>query len=245
MEARWELFRANVHRLEIFEDVLQEQDRMLRIKLEANEAFRCELAQEDELHELQREEIGTKLANIAKKKEAVMRGEPVDVDEDDPLHFPEPKRRRTKFDLSDEPEEQSADHDSGPPHAVMEDGVSGEMIDANSIQSASGLAKGKPFGHHLADVEHIHDKFPTVVRLDGVWVDVSCAQCGANGSKKKLYKSLLSFRIHHTKMHPLVHFKGLGFCERRVVSDTDVQNMKDGREPEVPIVKTLGVRSQT
>ncbi|KAF2207672.1 hypothetical protein CERZMDRAFT_102159 [Cercospora zeae-maydis SCOH1-5] len=241
MEARWEQFRADVH------NILREQDRMLRIKLEENQASRRTLAQEDELHELQREEIRTNFASIANKKEAVMRGEPVDVDEVDPLRLSTRKRRRSMFGIGSEPGQQSAGHDTGPSQSVVRsaDDLNEEVNDNNGAKDASGIPQSNHSRGPTVDLERIHDKFPTVIRLDGVWVEVSCAVCGANESKWGVFKSLVSFRTHHTSRHPLVHFTGLGFCTRRVVSDTDVQKMKEGREPEVPIVvKKSWVQSQ-
>ncbi|GIZ43102.1 hypothetical protein CKM354_000634200 [Cercospora kikuchii] len=247
MAPNWEEFSANVHKLEIFERILQEQDRMLRIGIE-EDYIACRLMeQEAEAKKLKREDVGTKLANIEKKKAALMRGESVNVDEDDPLLGLETKRRSTSRVNDDETRDESASQHDDATQSEKEASVfsnpDDEEFDASCSENDGARRKHARRDSHMAVLQNVHEKFPTVLLIDDVWVEVTCAECGINASRRGFFKAISGFRYHHNRKHPDVTYEGFGFCKRRVVSEADVQNMKSGREPdEVPIVRKVAPR---
>ncbi|CAK1364163.1 unnamed protein product [Cercospora beticola] len=243
MATKWRDFSANVHKLEIFEGILQEQDRMLRIGIEENHIACRLLEQEAEDKKQKREDVGTKLANIEKKKAALMRGESVNVDEDDPLLGLETKRRSISRTIDNEAGNESASQEDDATQSEKEASVfsnpDDEDFDASCSDNDGARRKHARRDSHTAALQNVHKKFPTVLLIDDVWVEVSCAECGINASSRNgFFKAISGFRYHHNRKHTGVAYEGLGFCKRRVVSEADVQNMKSGREPdEVPIAR--------
>ncbi|PPJ58856.1 hypothetical protein CBER1_09261 [Cercospora berteroae] len=242
MAPNWQEFSANVHKLEIFTGILQEEDRMLRIGIEENYIACRLLEQEAGDKKLKREDVGTKLANIEKKKAALMRGESVNVDEDDPLLGLETRRMSTSRTNDDEAGNESASQNDEATQSEKEASVfsdpDDEEFDASCGDNDGARRKHARRDSHTAVLQNVHKNFPTVLLIDDVWVETTCAECGINASRRGFFKAVSGFRYHHNRKHPDVVYDGFGFCKRRVVSEADVQNMKSGREPdEVPIVR--------
>ncbi|USW54331.1 hypothetical protein Slin15195_G076500 [Septoria linicola] len=79
---------------------------------------------------------------------------------------------------------------------------------------------GKP---EVVEEGPIHASFPTVPRIDGVWVEIACAVCGDNCTFRGCMRSLKSARQHHTHRHKDVSYTGLlNCCSMRKVSEDDV-----------------------
>ncbi|KAK4890889.1 hypothetical protein LTR27_010462 [Elasticomyces elasticus] len=96
-----------------------------------------------------------------------------------------------------------------------------------------------------SEIDPIHDKFPTIVFLDGAWSEIWCGRCGTNCLKysrgqfiagtKGLYKHWIG--IHKDEVNKTMECC-IGAAGRRLVSATDVERMRAG-EPPTEVAITL------
>ncbi|KAK6435505.1 hypothetical protein LTR95_008304 [Oleoguttula sp. CCFEE 5521] len=80
----------------------------------------------------------------------------------------------------------------------------------------------------------IHEDFPTVVQIDGVWQEITCMECGCNSKGDGSFlKGLEGIRNHYCKMHRAFGRGGWDdvarYCTLRVVSDVDAGLLSQGR----------------
>nr|OQO26301.1 hypothetical protein B0A51_04234 [Rachicladosporium sp. CCFEE 5018] len=80
----------------------------------------------------------------------------------------------------------------------------------------------------------IHPDFPTVIEVDGVWVELTCKDCGANAVRdgSEFMQSEMAFRAHAKRTHDAITNAGLdGYCNMRSVSARDIDLMTAGQDP--------------
>ncbi|KAK4552117.1 hypothetical protein LTR86_010653 [Recurvomyces mirabilis] len=104
-------------------------------------------------------------------------------------------------------------------------------------QNASTIARTKI---RVRSLPAIHDRYPMVVRMNGVWTEISCHYCGANAThgSKTFMKGIDGLNRHITSSHLTgvdprqLYADTEDECIKRAVSNRDVSRMIVGQEPE-------------
>lgn len=84
--------------------------------------------------------------------------------------------------------------------------------------------------------------FPTVVQIEGKWVELSCHLCGANATRRlsRFFMGIASFCNHIVMAHPEAKAKGRDAVQKRLhkreLSEGDVEKLRRGEELEHPIL---------
>ncbi|KAK6431224.1 hypothetical protein LTR95_012617 [Oleoguttula sp. CCFEE 5521] len=78
----------------------------------------------------------------------------------------------------------------------------------------------------------IHENYPTVIKFQGQWHEITCLECGCNSSLKSKFLDGVSGMRNHFRQQHAANGSGkldiFGCCALRPVSDTDVGLLEQG-----------------
>ncbi|KAK6441495.1 hypothetical protein LTR95_002271 [Oleoguttula sp. CCFEE 5521] len=116
---------------------------------------------------------------------------------------------------------QKADHPNDTP-------APNGSIDSDSVTSQLRRPLEKP-------TKFIHLDYPTVVEVDGIWVELTCKDIAANAVRdsSEFMQSEMAFRAYAKESYDAITHAGLaGFCNMRTFSARDIDLMQADRRIE-------------
>ena len=137
------------------------------------------------------------------------------------LALDEVAKQCTKAELSDS---DAALVEAGqPPVTIIIEKVKGDPKTYVPVPKATGPKK---YGDHTVEGP-INKIFTHVLKVDGVWVELTCRACDANCTQENFFRGLVGIQGHlrgcHESSIPIAEV--LQFCKQRKISDNDVVTM--------------------
>nr|OQO19844.1 hypothetical protein B0A51_11755 [Rachicladosporium sp. CCFEE 5018] len=99
---------------------------------------------------------------------------------------------------------------------------------SNSVSFTTSTPKRSPSTHYTS----VHEHYPTVIKFQGKWQEISCLECDCNSSYLgNFLKGVDGIRNHFSQQHKALgrgKLDILGCCAFRSVSDFDVELLRKG-----------------
>ncbi|KAK3049920.1 hypothetical protein LTR09_008840 [Extremus antarcticus] len=92
----------------------------------------------------------------------------------------------------------------------------------------------------------INPAYPTVVRIDGKVVDISCSECWANASTKALFSGVRGLMQHYTRSHDeyVSVAQVARRCRKEELSAEDVERIVGGKTPRTVTQRVINRRAR-